>query len=284
MGVLNVTPDSFSDGGKYRRWDKAVSHGLQLVKDGADVLDIGGESTRPGAAAIDAEEEIARILPVVRVLAGETDVPLSIDTRKPAVAAAALDAGAVLVNDVGGLRDPAMVDLIAATGAGACVMHMQGEPGTMQDDPHYDDVVADVLTFLRQRIARVAAAGVDERKLWIDPGIGFGKTLEHNLALLAALDRFAALGYPVLVGASRKRFIGAISGDPVHERLGGSLAAIADVGRVPRCVVRVHDVLATRQFFEVRDRVQQARAAQLADVVAADDPLDDATGDARDRG
>jgi len=259
MGVVNVTPDSFSDGGAYRRWDKAVSHALQLVKDGADVLDVGGESTRPGAEDVDPEEEIARVVPVIRVLAGETDAPISVDTRKPEVAAAALDAGARLVNDVGGLRDPAMLELVASTSAGACIMHMPGTPRTMQAQARYDDVVGEVLAYLGAQATRALEAGVKDDRLCIDPGIGFGKTLEHNLALLAGLDRFASLGYPVVVGASRKRFIEAISGDPVQHRLGGSLAAIADVDRLRCGIVRVHDVQATRQFFQVRARIHETR-------------------------
>ena len=276
MGVVNVTPDSFSDGGRYRRWDKAVSHALQLAREGADVLDVGGESTRPGAEPVSEDEEIARVEPVVRVLCGETDVPISIDTRKPTVAAAALDAGAVLVNDVGGLRDPAMIELLAFTGAAACIMHMRGTPQTMQAEPTYENVVEDVRSFLEGQAARALEAGLDAERIWIDPGIGFGKSLEHNLALLAALDRFASLGYPVLVGASRKRFIGAIGGDPVQQRLGGSLAAIADTARLPRAVVRVHDVQATRQFLQVQARIRETRAQQLSGAVR-DEPASEET-------
>ena len=276
MGIVNVTPDSFSDGGQHHRWDKAVEHALQLVRDGADVLDIGGESTRPGSDPVDVDEELDRVLPVIRVLAGETDTPTSIDTRKPAVAEAALAAGAALVNDVNGLREPGMIETIARVGAGACIMHMQGTPRTMQQEPHYDDVVGEVLDFLRDQAHRAIAAGVDRERIWIDPGLGFGKTLEHNLELLAALDRFARLGYPVLVGASRKRFIDRIRTAPVDERLGGSLAAIADITRLPRAVVRVHDVFATRQFLEVRARIAEARAGQLAPALRSESPFDEA--------
>ena len=274
MGIVNVTPDSFSDGGQYLRWDRAVSHALQLVQDGADVLDIGGESTRPGAPEVDTHEELDRVLPAIRVLAGETSTPLSIDTRKPEVAKAALEAGATLVNDVGGLRDPGMIEVVAAAGAGVSVMHMLGEPKTMQTAPRYDDVVEEILTFLSERARAAEQAGIDRKAIWIDPGIGFGKTVEHNLELLATLDRFAQLGYPVLVGASRKRFIDTIHAAPVDGRLGGSLAAIADTPRLPRSVVRVHDVLATRQFLAVRERITRARAARLAAVVR-DDSFDE---------
>ena len=263
MGIVNVTPDSFSDGGHFARWDKAVAHGLELVAEGADVLDVGGESTRPGAEPVPVQEELDRVLPVIRALAGETDVSLSVDTRKPEVAAAALEAGAQLVNDVGGLRAEDMATTVARHGAGVCVMHMQGEPGTMQDAPRYEDVVEEVRTFLDERVHRALDAGIDPTRIWIDPGIGFGKKLVHNLALLAGLDRLASLGYPVLVGASRKRFIGDISGDPVDERLGGSLAAIAPALRLPRSIVRVHDVAATRQFLLVSRRLAKARAGRV---------------------
>lgn len=260
MGIVNVTPDSFSDGGHYRRWDHAVSHALALVDEGADVLDIGGESTRPGAAAVTVEEESSRVLPVVRILAGETATPLSIDTRHPEVAAAALEAGAVLVNDVQGLRAPGMTELVAARGAGVSILHMQGEPGTMQEAPHYEDVVEEVRGFLAARAQAALDAGIPAGRVWIDPGIGFGKTLEHNLQLLAGLDRLASLGYPVLVGASRKGFIGQISGDPVHARLGGSLAPLEHVRKLPHAIVRVHDVAATRQYLEVAQRIDAHRS------------------------
>jgi len=282
MGIVNVTPDSFSDGGHHRRWDKAVEHALQLVREGADVLDIGGESTRPGSAPVEAGDELERVLPVIRVLAGETDTPISIDTRKPAVAAAALEAGAVLVNDVNGLREDGMIETIARAGAGACIMHMRGTPRTMQQQPHYDDVVVDVQDFLRDRADRALAGGIDGERVWVDPGIGFGKALEHNLELLAALDRFARLGYPVLVGASRKRFIDRIRTAPVDERLGGSLAAVADATRLPRAVVRVHDVFATRQFLEVRVRIAKARAGQLAPALRSDSPFDETVSETDD--
>jgi dihydropteroate synthase len=252
MGIVNVTPDSFSDGGSFFRWEKAVEHGLRLVAEGADLLDIGGESTRPGAATISVEEELRRVLPVVRALAGEVEVPLSIDTRKVEVAAPALESGAVLLNDVGGLRDRKLLETAVRHGAAVCAMHMLGEPGTMQEDPRYDDVLGEVTGFLSQRARAARTAGVEAKKIWLDPGIGFGKTLEHNLALLRGLDRIGALGYPVLVGVSRKRFLGEISGAAVHERLPGSLAALEAVLDLPRAIVRVHDVAATRQVLAVR--------------------------------
>ncbi len=256
MGIVNVTPDSFSDGGHFLRWERAVEHGLALVAEGADLLDIGGESTRPGAEPVSAAEERARVLPVIRALAGEVDVPLSIDTRKPEVAAAALAAGAVWVNDVGGLRDRDMGRVVAEHAAGICIMHMQGEPRTMQEAPHYEDVVTEVVDFLRRRVERALEAGIEAEAIWVDPGIGFGKNLQHNLELLHSLDRLAALGYPVLIGASRKRFIGEIRGAPVDERLAGSLAAIEGTLDLPRAIVRVHDVGPTRQYLEVRRRLR----------------------------
>jgi len=255
MGVVNVTPDSFSDGGRFLDWERAVAHGMDLIRAGADLLDLGGESTRPGAAPVDESEEIRRVLPVLRTLAEETSTPLSVDTRRVAVAAEAIAAGARLVNDVGGLRDPDLLRVAAKAGVAVCAMHMQGEPGTMQEDPRYDNVLAEVTDFLRDAAQRARDAGVEPDRIWVDPGIGFGKTLAHNLQLLANLDPIADLGYPVLLGASRKRFIGAISGDPVGDRLPGSLAALSAVRGLSRRVVRVHDVAATRQFLMVEDAI-----------------------------
>jgi dihydropteroate synthase len=256
MGIVNVTPDSFSDGGRHPRWEQAVEHGLRLLDEGADLLDIGGESTRPGSSAVDADREAERVLPVIAALAGECDSVLSIDTRKPVVAAAALDAGATWINDVGGLRDRAMLELVVERDCGVCVMHMAGEPGTMQRSPHYEDVVEDVRAFLSAQCEAVVQAGAAPSRLWIDPGIGFGKTLEHNLELMAGLDRLESLGYPVLLGPSRKRFIGEIHPSEVSERLGGSLAAVAQAEILRRSIVRVHDVLVTRQYLEVSLRMR----------------------------
>ncbi len=256
MGVVNVTPDSFSDGGRFLRWERAVQQGLRLVDEGADLLDIGGESTRPGSSPVDVRTEIERVRPVIEALSGETDVVLSIDTRKAPVAAAALDAGARWVNDVGGVRDGAMRDLLTRIDCGVCIMHMSGQPRTMQRKPEYRDVLREVSDFLQAQAQALRDRGVEASRIWIDPGIGFGKTLEHNLTLMAGLDRLGGLGYPLLLGASRKRFIGEILPSEVDQRLGGSLAAVAQVEGRTQTVVRVHDVLATRQFLEVRARLR----------------------------
>jgi dihydropteroate synthase len=246
MGVLNVTPDSFSDGGRYLDRNAAIAHGLDLAAEGAHIVDVGGESTRPGAASVDEDEETQRVIPVVRALS-EAGVRVSIDTRKAAVARLAIDAGATIVNDVSaGLHDVA-----AAGGVGWVAMHMQGDPQTMQRDPRYDDVVAEVRAFLVERAETAATAGV--REIWIDPGIGFGKTADHNLALLADLDALVATGWPVLVGASRKAFIGrlhAVSDGAVEpagedDRVEGSVAVAAWAALRGAAAVRVHDVAAT---------------------------------------
>ena len=263
MGIVNVTPDSFSDGGNHSTWPRAVSHALDLVRQGADVLDIGGESTRPGSQPVPADLEIERTSRVIEALHGETDTPLSIDTSKPEVAEEALGRGATVLNDVTGFADGRMVELAVDHGAVACVMHMKGKPRTMQLDPHYDDVRDEVRTWLAGRAARLEGKGLPKRMIWVDPGIGFGKTTEHNLDLIAGLDSLASLGYPVLVGASRKRFIGDISGDPVHERLAGSLAAVHESMKLPKRIVRVHDVAQTRQFILVEQAVRIHRAARL---------------------
>ncbi len=245
MGVLNTTPDSFSDGGSCPDTASAVARGLELVRDGADIVDVGGESTRPGAAPVDAAEETDRIVPVVAKLA-ERQVVVSIDTTKPAVAAAALAAGAEIVNDISGLRSGEMRALVAEAGAGVVIMHMQGAPGTMQDEPTYDDVVGEVEAFLLASIDSAMAAGVRPERIAIDPGIGFGKTLEHNLELLAATPRLAAHGYPVLIGHSRKRFLGTISGiDRPADRDGVSAVLSGILGFLGASVVRVHDVKVT---------------------------------------
>jgi dihydropteroate synthase len=240
MGVLNVTPDSFSDGGRYLDLDAAVAHGLELAADGADIVDVGGESTRPGAAPVDEAEELRRVVPVVEALAGT--VRLSIDTRKRAVAEAAVAAGATLVNDVSASLAGVAVD----AGVGWAVMHMQGTPETMQDDPRYDDVVGEVRSFLGGEADAARAAGVDE--VWIDPGIGFGKTVEHNLSLLRHVSALVATGYPVLLGASRKGFLGRLTGGaPVEDRLEASLAIATQAMVNGVGMVRVHDVRATVQ-------------------------------------
>ncbi|HEU5308498.1 MAG TPA: dihydropteroate synthase [Acidimicrobiia bacterium] len=238
MGIVNVTPDSFSDGGRFLDPDAAVAHGLELAAAGADVLDVGGESTRPGAAPVDEDEERRRILPVVERLAADAGVPVSIDTGKAAVAAAALDAGATVVNDVTAGADPAMFDVVADAGAGLVLMHMQGEPRTMQLDPHYDDVVVEVGDFLLERVARARRVGVETDALCVDPGLGFGKTASHNLELLARLDELVArVDVPVMVGPSRKAFIARLLGDDLRVRDDGTLAiAVWAVDRGARVV------------------------------------------------
>ncbi len=246
MGVVNVTPDSFSDGGEFLDPRRAIEHAAELVREGADLLDIGGESTRPGAAAVDADEERRRVLPVLDGLVG-IGVPVSIDTSKAAVADAALDAGATWVNDVTALRaDPDLAVLCAERRCEVVLMHMLGDPRTMQEDPRYVDVVEDVRAFLAERVEAAVAAGIDEERIWIDPGIGFGKTVEHNLELLRRLGELRELGRPILVGASRKSFIGKITGREVGERVGGSIAAHVLAVANGADAVRVHDVAATR--------------------------------------
>jgi dihydropteroate synthase len=245
MGVVNVTPDSFSDGGLYLDPEVAVAHGLALEAEGAAILDVGGESTRPGSDAVSAAEELRRVVPVLDglVKAGVT-AQLSIDTSKAAVAAAALEAGATLVNDVTALRgDREMAGVIAASGGGCCLMHMLGEPRTMQRDPRYDDVVADIKAFLEERLAFAVAAGIEEERIVLDPGIGFGKTLEHNLELLRRLDELVAIGRPVLIGTSRKSFLGRITGreDPA-DRLAATIASCVIAYERGARVFRVHEV------------------------------------------
>ena len=238
MGVVNVTPDSFSDGGLFLDPDAAVAHGERLISEGADILDVGGESTRPGADPVSVDEELRRVIPVIERLSGA----ISIDTSKADVAERALDAGATIVNDVSALRfDPRMAEA-AARAEALCLMHMLGEPRTMQDDPRYDDVVSDVKAFLEERLAFAVAQGIAEERVWLDPGIGFGKTLEHNLELLRRLDEIVAIGRPVVVGTSRKSFLGRITGRAEHDRVAGTVATnVMALERGAR-VFRVHDV------------------------------------------
>jgi dihydropteroate synthase len=250
MGVVNVTPDSFSDGGRHFDAAAARAHGERLIDEGADLLDIGGESTRPGAADVPEDEELRRVLPLVEALAGR-GVPLSVDTSKPGVMRAALAAGAAIINDVRALAEPGAVDAIAARGCGLVLMHMQGTPRTMQQAPHYDDVVAEVRAFLGARVAALRAAGVDVARIAVDPGFGFGKSASHNWALLRELDTLAALGRPVLAGLSRKSMLGTVTGRRVEDRLAASVAAaLLAVERGAR-IVRVHDVAATRDALAV---------------------------------
>jgi dihydropteroate synthase len=246
MGVVNVTPDSFSDGGRYVDAEAAIAHGRALRDEGADILDVGGESTRPGAEPVGADEERARVEPVVAALAG-AGARVSVDTTKASVARAALAAGATYVNDVSALRfDPELAGVVAAAGAECCLMHMRGEPRTMQDAPRYDDVVADVKAHLEERLAFAVGQGIAEERVHLDPGIGFGKTLEHNLELLRRLDEIVALGRPVVVGASRKSFLGRLTGREVGERAAATVAANVIAFERGARVFRVHDVAATR--------------------------------------
>lgn len=259
MGVLNVTPDSFSDGGRFLDQEAAVRKGLRMAAEGADVVDVGGESTRPGSDPVPPEEEMSRVLPVIKRLAAEADVPLSVDTRRAEVAAAALDAGAAIVNDVTAGRDPDMFRVVADTGAGLVLMHMLGEPKSMQDDPRYEDVVAEVRAFLAKRVDAAAEAGVSRESLAVDPGLGFGKTLEHNLALMRDIGSLAALGRPVVVGPSRKSFIGQILDDaPVGDRREGTAGAVAWLAGHGGHLVRVHDVREAVRVVRVVDAIALA--------------------------
>jgi dihydropteroate synthase len=243
MGVLNVTPDSFSDGGLFLDRDAAVEHGESLAADGADIVDVGGESTRPGADPVPLDEELRRVVPVVEDLAERIGARISIDTSKLEVGRRALDAGATVVNDVTSLRAaPELAGVIADAGADCCLMHMLGEPRTMQEDPRYDDVVADVKAFLGERLEFAVAEGIAEERIWLDPGIGFGKTLDHNLELLRRLDEIVALGRPVVVGTSRKSFLGRITGHAEDDRLGETIATNLIAWERGGSIFRVHDV------------------------------------------
>jgi dihydropteroate synthase len=246
VGILNVTPDSFSDGAAYTDVEAAVAHGVQMAEEGADMLDVGGESTRPGAAEVSVEEELRRVLPVIEQLIARTALPIAIDTSKPEVMRAAVAAGAGMINDVHGLRREGAMDTVAELGVPVCLMHMQGEPRGMQAEPTYDDVVGEVHRFLTDRLFACELAGIDRRKVMVDPGFGFGKTLEHNLALLCALERFGNLGSGVYVGLSRKSMIGTLTGRtaPADRAAGSAAAALIAVQRGAR-MVRVHDVAAT---------------------------------------
>ena len=253
MGIVNTTPDSFSDGGQFLAPNAAINHGLELIAQGADLLDVGGESTRPGSVPVPLEEELRRVLPVVRGLVAQTAVPISVDTSKSEVARQCLAAGAAIINDVTALRgDPAMPEVIRQSGAGVILMHMQGTPATMQHDPQYGDVVAEVHQFLDMRMQELNSFGLAREQMVIDPGIGFGKTKSHNLQLLAQLARFQQLGRPVCLGVSRKGFIGGIAGRPPTERIAGSLAAACHaLSREAVQILRVHDVGPTADAVKV---------------------------------
>jgi dihydropteroate synthase len=256
MGVLNVTPDSFSDGGRYENFEAACVRAIAVAAEGADIVDIGGESTRPGAEAVSLEEELGRTVPVIESVAGEIAVPISIDTCKAEVARRALDAGASIVNDISGLGfDPDMIPLVAERGVPVVIMHMQGTPRDMQKNPVYDDVVGDITRFLRTRAGLAIEAGVEREKIIVDPGIGFGKTLEHNLEIVRRLDEFRSLGYPVLLGTSRKRFIGAVLDRPADERLLGSAATVAFSVARGVDIVRVHDVKEMLEVVKMADAI-----------------------------
>jgi dihydropteroate synthase len=260
MGVVNVTPDSFSDGGRYLDPALAIAHGLELGSEGAVILDIGGESTRPGAEPVGAEEELRRVLPVIAgLVSAGVSAQLSVDTSKASVAEAALRTGATLVNDVTALRgDPEMASVIAAAGADCCLMHMLGEPRTMQDDPRYDDVVADVRAFLEERLAVAVAAGIAEERILLDPGIGFGKTGAHNLELLRRLEELVAVGRPVVIGTSRKSFLGRLTGRDVDHRLAGTIATNVLAYERGARVFRVHDVAPVADALTVTSAVTTA--------------------------
>jgi len=261
MGVLNVTPDSFSDGGRYPDVDAAVARAEAIEADGADLLDIGGESSRPGAQPVSLEEELARVLPVVLALAGRVRIPISVDTTKAEVARRALDAGATIINDISALRgDPGMADVVARSRAGLILMHMQGTPATMQDHPAHAAAGEEIMDFLQSRVDAAVAAGIDRERIAVDPGIGFGKTGEQSLALMGGLAAFLALGRPIVIGPSRKSFVGAVLERPVHEREWGTAAAVA-VGVLQGAhVVRVHSVAQMRDVARVAQAIREATA------------------------
>ena len=256
MGILNVTPDSFSDGGRFDRVERAVEHALRMQEEGADIIDIGGESTRPGAASVTVDEELERVIPVIRALRQQTGMPVSIDTGKPEVMRAAVGEGANMVNDVNALQAKGAAETCAELGVPVCLMHMQGEPRTMQQDPQYDDVVKDVAAYLQQRSIECIESGIHRNNIVIDPGFGFGKTLRHNLDLLNRLESISGLELPVLVGISRKSMLGAILDRPVDERLYAGIAAAVIAYQKGARLFRVHDVGPTRDALAVCDALQ----------------------------
>ena len=264
MGILNATPDSFSDGGQYFDAEAAVARGRQLAEEGADIIDIGGESTRPGSQAVSLDEELRRTIPVIRQLATQTSVPISIDTTKAEVARQALATGAEIVNDISGLTfDERMLDVCREASAGVICMHIQGTPQTMQADPSYEDVVADVCAFLADRLQHLEASGIDRERVVLDPGIGFGKTAEHNMRILSNVSAFRSLGRPVLIGHSRKRFLAKVLGRVVEERSAGTIGVAIAVAAQSADIIRVHDVQSIRGALTAWDVIRSA-ASQVA--------------------
>ena len=257
MGIVNVTPDSFSDGGQCSTIDEAIAHALRLVSEGADLLDVGGQSTRPGAVEVSETEELQRVIPVIEALAKQITIPIAIDTSKPGVMRAAVNAGASIINDVFALRRDDALDVAAELKVPVILMHMQGKPDSMQAAPHYDDAVVEVHSFLTQRIFACEMAGISKKNIVIDPGFGFGKSLEHNLALLAQLQRFVELGVPVLAGLSRKAFIGTLTGRDVNDRVYGSVAAALIAAQNGAKIIRVHDVAATVDALKIFNAVSK---------------------------
>jgi dihydropteroate synthase len=256
MGIVNVTPDSFSDGGQFTQTHLAVEHALSLVAQGADILDIGGESTRPNATPVSLDEELSRVIPVIETLAKQVAVPISIDTYKPVVMQAAIAAGASIVNDVRALQEDGAMEVVAASNAGVCLMHMQGTPQTMQINPEYQDVVNDVCDFLNQRLDVCVAAGISKQRICLDPGFGFGKTREHNIKMIQQLDAFVSLGQPLLVGLSRKSVLGQVTGNDVDARVYASVAAAVISAMKGAKILRVHDVKATVEALKVVAAIQ----------------------------
>jgi dihydropteroate synthase len=262
MGVLNVTPDSFSDGGLFLRPENAIRQARRMAAEGAGIIDVGGESTRPGADAVEVGDELDRVIPVIEALVAGIDLPVSVDTSKPEVMKAAIAAGASMINDVMALQESGAVEAVAGSGVAICLMHMQGRPRTMQAAPDYEDVVQDVHDFLAERVRACELDGIDRSRLVIDPGFGFGKSLEHNLALLAALAEFCREGLPVLVGLSRKSLIGQLTGRPAGERLAGSVALAALAVHQGAALVRAHDVAATVDAVRIAVAVRRSRLAE----------------------
>ena len=257
MGIINATPDSFSDGGQHLRRDAAITHAQQLIAEGADIIDIGGESTRPGAQPVGAQEELDRVLPIIEGLRG-VPIPLSVDTCKPEVMRAAINAGVQMINDINALQDAAALDAVAASGVAACLMHKQGNPQTMQQQPHYQNVVVEVCDFLRERLATAEAAGIARERIVIDPGFGFGKTLAHNLNLLRHLGNLRELGVPVMAGLSRKSMLGAITGQDVNHRASASIAAALIAVQHGASIVRVHDVRETVDALKIWNAINES--------------------------